>query len=491
MKRYFLIFAVFLMGFAMTAQAAYQHMGESDSPKLLQAYPQLAGTKLDSCTTCHTGGTYESKPGKFTTVGSCQWCHMTYGYDGSGDITETMNQYGLDYLNAGRDVNAFETIEPLDSDGDGYTNKQEIDALTYPGDANDNASKTPAPRVTYTLQELEAFAAHHKEFLLMNTSRSGDFYAEYEGVTLLDLINDAGMATGTTSVTVFAPDGYSYTYEMNPGGTYYYIDGTYPQAQFYYDVQADAAYGGWCDYSAPSCTGRNNGDIINVTGGLKLIFAYKRDGEYLETGYIDSQNKLQGEGPFRSVPPQMVVGPPDQLSTAANQDVIWPYDDNADHNAGFSARTVVAIRVEPLPEGTTDFDWYEGGWSYVDEQKVIVYGNIANGNVTGTVVNKGTNQPLGDVKITSDKGDYVTLTDTNGNFTINGLKLGTYTLTASRINYQPASTTITVTQGQTQMVTLALTSTWNDVMNVYNSYTGGEASWQDVMNCYFAYAAQQ
>lgn len=489
MKKYLLFLIIILLGFGAMAEAAYEHMGEADSPKFIQAYPQCQGTKLDSCTTCHSGGSYEKSPGNLVEVGSCQWCHMTYGYDGSGDITKTMNQYGLDYLNAGRDVNALKSIEALDSDGDGYTNKQEVDALTYPGDSNDNPSKTPAPRVTYTLNEIEALA-HHKEFLLMNTSRSGDYYAEYEGVTMLDLLNDAGIATGTTSVTVFAPDGYSYTYEMNAGGNYYYIDGTYPQAQFYYDPQADKANGGWCDYSAPSCTGRNNGDIITVSGGLKLIFAYKRDGEYLETGYLDSQNKLQGEGPFRSVPPQMLVGPPDQLSTAANQDVIWPYDKNADHNAGFSARTVVAIRVEPLPDGTTDFDWYEGGWGYVDEEKVIVYGNIANGNVTGTAVNKGTNQPLGDVKITSNKGDYVSLTDSNGNFTINGLKLGTYTLTASRINYQPTSATLIISQNQTQTVTISLTSNWNDVMNVYNSYTGGEASWQDVMNCYFAYAAQ-
>ena len=91
----------------------------------------------------------------------------------------------------------------------------------------------------------------------MNTSRSGDFYAEYQGVTLLDLLRDAGMIEETTTaVTVYAPDGYSYTYELKPGGNYYYIDGMYPQSQYYYDPQADTVNGGWCDYSAPSCAGR-------------------------------------------------------------------------------------------------------------------------------------------------------------------------------------------------------------------------------------------
>ncbi|MBW1717372.1 MAG: hypothetical protein JRJ77_16390, partial [Deltaproteobacteria bacterium] len=103
----------------------------------------------------------------------------------------------------------------------------------------------------------------------MNTSRSGDFYAEYQGVTFLDLLRDAGMIEeSTTAVTAYAPDGYSYTYELKSGGEYYYIDGTYPQAQYYYDTQADKANGGWCDYSAASCTGRNHGDMITVEGGL-------------------------------------------------------------------------------------------------------------------------------------------------------------------------------------------------------------------------------
>ncbi len=34
------------------------------------------------------------------------------------------------------------------------------------------------------------------------------------------------------------------------------------------------------------------------------------------------------------------------------------------------------IRVEPLPEGTTDIDILEAGWNYVDEGKILIYGNI-------------------------------------------------------------------------------------------------------------------
>jgi hypothetical protein len=493
---------MFFVAAGVTTQAAYYHYNDDDSPKLTQAYPQLAGTKLDSCTTCHAGGTYQGK-----TVGSCQWCHITYGYDGSGDINETLNSYGKDYMAHGESINALTAIEPLDSDKDGYTNIQEIDAITFPGDPNDNPGKVPAPRYTYTLSELEALA-RYKEFLLMNTARSGDYCAEYEGPTMLDLLNDAGMVskegsgscstwndvmaayqtyvsgqstwndviscyTGYTmpdpTVTAFAPDGFSWTYLMDPipGSTLYYINGTYPQSQYYYDPQADKALNpvsGWCDYSAPSCRGRNNGDIITVQGGLKHIFAFKRDGEYLVPGQLDDQNRLDinTEGPFRAVPPQMVPGPPDQSATSAYQDVVWPYNtacgQTCDHNAGSSVRCVVAIRVEPLPAGTTDFNWYEGGWDYIDSKQFVVYGNILNGNASGTVTKKGTTQPIDKVKIASDRGGYITLTNSTGSFSLVGLKLGTYTLTASATGYKSASQTVIIKEGVTATVNLALES---------------------------------
>ena len=111
-----------------------------------------------------------------------------------------------------------------------------------------------------------------------------------------------------------------------------------------------------------------------------MILAITRDGDYLTPGELDANNKLDGEGPFRVVPPQKNPGPPDQHSTAASADDpaiwIWPYDDTADHNAGFSSRTVTMIEVGPLPEGTTAIDTLEAGWNFVDEDKIIVYGAI-------------------------------------------------------------------------------------------------------------------
>jgi len=459
MKKKMLVVAlVMLTGMVSLVQAAYHHEGEADSPKFVSVYPAAEGTKLDSCALCHTGGEYEKSPGQWVEVGSCQWCHLTYGYDGSGDIRETLNPYGTDYNAAGRRTSAFASIDGKDSDGDGYTNRLEINALSYPGDATDDPTKIPAPSVTYTLNELESLPSHN-QFLLMNTSRSGDWYAEYQGVAMLDLLRDAGMIEETTSaITVFAPDGYFYTYVLKPGGEYYFIDGTYPPAQYYYDIQADKANGGWCDYSSPSAVGRNSGDPIVVQGGLKFILAYKRDGAYLEPGYLDEENRipLDREGPFRSVPPQMVPCPPDQSSTAENQDVIWPFDEGWDHNAGFSARTVVAIRIEPLPEGTSDFNWYEGGWDYVDEKSIIIYGNLASGGIQGQVIDRDTSLPIENAVISTTKGGYSAATDSAGSYAINGMKVGTYTVRVSAAGYQSQSQSVAVAKDAEQTVNFSL-----------------------------------
>ena len=143
---------------------------------------------------------------------------------------------------------------------------------------------------------------------------------------------------------------------------------------------------GWCDYSSPFAKGRNNGDAIHNPGGLRMILAIKRDGVLLAPGVLNSSNKLDGEGPYRVVPPQKFVtpyppfGPPDQRSTATNDTDpntwVWPYQPNGDHNAGFSTRSTTMLRVEPLPPGTTDINTLEAGWNYIDSGNIVVYGAI-------------------------------------------------------------------------------------------------------------------
>ncbi len=70
-----------------------------------------AGTVLDTCSTCHSN-------------------------------TPSLNPYGSALSGAGDN---FAAIENLDSDGDGFTNIQEIKALTFPGDPSSHPAGTPPP----------------------------------------------------------------------------------------------------------------------------------------------------------------------------------------------------------------------------------------------------------------------------------------------------------------------------------------------------------
>jgi hypothetical protein len=389
MKKAILITGVLFIVFGMVSAGicAYHHEGETDSDKFLSVYPDKQGTKLDHCALCHSGGQYESK-GEMVPLGSCQWCHYTYGYDASGNISDTLNPYGQTYYDHGRSTNAIKAIEGDDSDGDTLDNLIEIQANRFPGNDQDDPDKVPAPYRVYTRAQLEGMA-QHTQFLLMNTSRSGDFYAEYTGVPMEQLLQDAGILPGATGILVYAPDGWSQYHPLDedPDSELYHVNGTYPSSVFYYDPEADVALNpvdGWCDYSAPSCSGRGHLDTIAVPDGLKMILAYKREGGYMDPGILNPDNKLDGEGPFRVVPPQKTPGPPDQSSRADNQAVVWPYVYEADHNAGAASRTATIIKVDPLPAGTTDIDILEAGWAYVDQAKIVIYGALdgadSNGN---------------------------------------------------------------------------------------------------------------
>lgn len=387
---------------AIAGYAAYHHGGDTDSDVFRTVYPNTAGTKLDSCTTCHSGGTYnagtDAKP-KWTTLGSCQWCHYKtdYGKDLSeATLRTTLNSYGIAYrdawptadADAAAKQTALRAIEGLNSDGDGYTNIQEIVALTYPGDVNDDPTKVPAPSRVLSLVDIEKMPQHN-QFMLMNASKSDDFYTLYSGVALENLIRAIMLeSVDSTGITVISPDGFAtyHPFEPSLNANVYHLSGVYPEGTFWYNDRANIAIypadppnyvnGGWCDYSSPSASGRNSESVIYNSEGLKMMLALKRDGQYLTTGVLNLQNKLDGEGPFRVVPPQKRPGWPDQRSSSKNQDVIWPYLDANDHNAGFASRTVTMIRIEPLPSGTTDINTYEAGWPYVDERKIVIYGAI-------------------------------------------------------------------------------------------------------------------
>ena len=410
--------------------SAYHHMDENDSDQFIDVYPSREHTKLDSCALCHSGGQYEKKPGVFITMGSCQWCHYKYGYDASGNILETINPYGKSFHDNGRNVNAIKQIEEIDSDQDGFTNIEEIKAIRYPGDSEDDPDKIVAPFRVYTKSELQQMN-QHTQFMLMNTSRSGDSYVEYTGVPLEDLLENAEILPSATAIVVYAPDGWSTYHPLEPEDdpNLYHIKGLYPQATYYYNAEAES----WCEYTSPLCSAFSHGSIIPVNNGLKALIALQRDGSFLTPGILNAENRLDGSGPYRIVVPQKVPCAPDQSSRSDNQDVIWPYNHEWDHNAGFCTRSVTIIKVEPLPQGTTDINVMEAGWNYIDQEKIIIYGAIKgiSGGISGQLSLGKDNGKTGlsGAEIRIVETGHRSISASNGMFTIENIPIGSYSLT--------------------------------------------------------------
>ena len=385
----------FLWAMVMTtpALAAYSsHLNDGDINNFLTVYPFAKSTKLDDCSLCHPGGKIGSK-----TYGSCDYCHQTYGLKAPHTQPVPLNPYGVAYKAVGRTTASIQIIQNLDSDGDGKTNLEEIQALTFPGDPKDYPGLVSAPVIGLNLERILKLP-DYSEFLLLNASKSQDFYATYRGVKMMDLLRYAGISKEATQITVFAPDGFSQTFPINapdpqtPSGIQYDVMGPYPYGYYYGGLD-------FVDYAYDPGYPYDNG--YRIPDKLYMLLAYLRDGDLLTPGKINASTlKLDGEGPYRLVPPQKIAGGPDRPSTAAPLGDGWDYDANKDHNAGFSARSVAAIRVEPLPSGTTDFNWYEGGWNLVDKAKLVIYGAISPRTywVWGKVADSA-GKPVRDVQI--------------------------------------------------------------------------------------------
>jgi hypothetical protein len=347
----------------------------------------------------------------------------------------------------------------LDSDVDGYVNSVEIQALTFPGDVKDHPGLVPAPAVGMNLERLLKLP-DYSEFLLLNTSKETDFYARYRGVKIMDLLKYAGVSKNALGITVFSPDGYSKSFPIDVAdpqdpkyGIQYDVMGPYPYGTYYGGLD-------FVDYGViPRCI--EDGD--RIPDKLYMLLAYMRDGDPLTPGKINPKTlKLDGEGPYRLIPPQKIAGRPDRASTAKPVGDGWDYDSNKDHNAGPSVRTVAAIRVDPRPDGTTDFNWNEGGWNLVDHAKLVIYGaiNPRTYSVVGKVSDTS-GEGVPDVKLTfsllslGNVGEATTSSggghfkkwdrDRSGKFQID-LPAGEYTVVALKkgCTFTPASLSISL-----------------------------------------------
>ncbi len=365
----------------LTPSHAYKgHENDTDMTYFINVYGAARATRLDDCQTCHRGGELDAD-GKTVFKNACDTCHLVIHPDesltGAVPVTyaDTLNPYGKAYLDAGRTKDALKSIAGTDSDGDGATNQDEIADLKYPGDAASKPGQVTAPVRAFSYEQLTALT-HHDQFMLVNsTKQQYDFYATYEGVKLLALLVAAGVDpndAAITSLTVIAPDGYMTDVDMTA------VKAAFPAGVFYGGLDT-ATLGTECGFvQYPDVLPPDVSGGAAIPGAPWTLLAWERDGAAMDASVLDPvSGKIDGEGPYRLIVPQVTPGKPDRGSkyspTTCNDG--YDFDDAADHNAGFMVRGVVAIRVNPLPAGVEDFDAHYGGWAYIDARQVLVYGH--------------------------------------------------------------------------------------------------------------------
>ncbi len=354
----------------ISSRAYKGHENDVDINNLCRVYNSIVGTKLDDCSTCHIG---EMEDG--VQVGNaCDWCHdlMVHG-EGGYTYYDTLNGYGEDYMDAGRTIQSIYAIETQDSDLDGYINKTEILAGRYPGYAHSQPGQAEAPTMVVTMAQISAMVTH-EQFMLANTTKQQfDDYAWFEGVPIIDLLENLGIdTTGVTGVTISAPDGFQKSFDIDEMNLNF-PDPIYDAGL---DVGTLGTECGFVTYPAEIPPGLN--DLDTIPGDYYLMIAWIRNGVKMDKSYYDSvSGRIEGEGPYRLILPQTEPGLPDRGSKYSPTTCGDGYDfnDNADHNAGSMVRGVVAIRIDPMPAGYEEYNFLNNGWAVIDDEQLIIYGH--------------------------------------------------------------------------------------------------------------------
>jgi len=306
----------------------------------------------------------------------CGYCHAVYLKSGHG-VKETLNSYGTDYLAAGRGPEAIRALALKDSDGDGFSNEAEFIKGTNPGESESNPVAPIAPSRVYTAADIRKLSPVVSSTVFLNTSRNkaGDFYNQYRGIRVYELLQAAGISDGATGVDFISLDGFEGAFSIEE------LKKSWPQTAPIMGLsEKEIGPCGWVHYNAPGL------DAKVALPSMSILLAFEENGKKIETAQLDPQTgRISGTGPLRLIVPQDRISPPDlpQYADKSCRDKVaseYHFNESYDHNGGRSSFAIVAIRVHPMPKGTRDFEWEKVRDHFVTEEKLAIFGALKSQN---------------------------------------------------------------------------------------------------------------
>jgi len=266
-----------------------------------------------------------------------------------------------------------QAVAKKDSDRDGFSNETELLKGTDPGDAASTPSTPIAPNRTYSAAELSALSPVVSKGVFLNTShnKQGDFYNEYRGNAVYELLQAIGISENAESVDFISLDGFEGSFILNE------LKREWPQGAPVTKLGKDAAGPcGWVNYNIAGL------DEKKPLPAMRIMLAFEENGKKIEPGKIDPETgRIHGTGPLRLVVPQFKISPPDlpKFEEKFCRDKFakeFQFNEDYDHNGGRSSFSIIAIRVNPLPKGTRDYDWGKARNELVDGEKLVVFGAL-------------------------------------------------------------------------------------------------------------------